>query len=155
MVCLMNLTKENVSCLTDKMKNISILFAILFLASCTSNTIYKEPEDLIPKDTMVLLITDLYLASSSYYRKNKNLERKVNYMPLVYDTYHIDSLRFIKSNLYYTSKIDAYEEMFNMIKSNLTLQKEKLEKKLNISDSLNKKPKIFNEKIIRRVKKQQ
>jgi hypothetical protein len=76
-------------------------------------------------------------------------------MPLVYDTYHIDSLRFIKSNLYYTSKIDAYEEMFNMIKSNLTLQKEKLEKKLNISDSLNKKPKIFNEKIIRRVKKQQ
>ncbi|MDG2195162.1 MAG: DUF4296 domain-containing protein [Polaribacter sp.] len=137
------------------MKHISILFALLFLASCTSNTIYKKPKDLIPKDTMVLLITDLYIASSAYYRKNKTLERKINYMPLVYDTYHIDSLRFIKSNLYYTSKIDTYEEMFNLIKTNLTLQKEALEKELNIPDENEKRPGKFDEKSIRAIEKQQ
>lgn len=136
------------------MKNISILLALLFLASCTSNTIYKKPKDLIPKDTMVLLITDLYIASSAYYRKNKNLERKINYMPLVYDTYHIDSLRFIKSNLYYTSKIDTYEEMFNLIKTNLTLQKEALEKELNIPDENEKRPEKFGKEMIRAIEKQ-
>jgi len=137
------------------MKNISALFIVLFLASCTSNTIYKKPENLIPKDTMVLLITDLYLASASYYRKNKNLERKVNYMPLVYEKYHIDSLRFLKSNFYYTSKIDVYEEMFNIVKSNLTAQKETLEKELNIPNSDDeKRPEEFNAKIIRGLQKQ-
>ena len=38
---------------------------LLFLLSCTSNTIYKKPKDLIPKDSMVALLTDMYIASSA------------------------------------------------------------------------------------------
>ena len=48
------------------MKNILIvLISLSILASCTGNTIYEKPEDLIPKDSMILLLKDLYLASSA------------------------------------------------------------------------------------------
>jgi len=122
------------------MKKITSFLAVILFVSCTSNTIYKKPKNLIPKDTMVFLLTDLYLASASYFRNNKQQQRKVNYAPLVYNKYHIDSIRFKESNLYYTSKIDEYEELFLLIKTNLTAQKLKLQKELNLFDSLNKKP---------------
>ena len=38
-----------------------ILFSLL--TSCSSNTIFEEPKDLIPKDSMVLLLKDLVLAT--------------------------------------------------------------------------------------------
>ncbi|MBS9774272.1 MAG: DUF4296 domain-containing protein [Tenacibaculum sp.] len=95
----------------------SLLF--IFLVSCTSNTIYKKPKDLIPKDTMILLLTDMYIASSARFTKNKRLERDINYMPLVYENYKIDSLRFKKSNIYYTSKLEVYEEILQKVKNNL------------------------------------
>ena len=88
------------------MKNLSYLLVFLCLFSCTSNTIFEKPEDLIPKDTMSLLLQELSIASSSKFMKNKNFEKKINYMPLVYDQFKIDSTRFKTSNLYYMSKID-------------------------------------------------
>ena len=96
-------------------KHITCLFLIILLASCRSNTIYDEPIDLIPKDTMVMLLKDLYLASSAKSIKNRRQQRKVSYITLVYNKYNIDSLRFNASNLYYTSKIDVYEPMLNEV----------------------------------------
>ena len=47
-------------------------------------------------------------------------------MPLVYDRFKIDSTRFQTSNLYYMSKIDLYQEIFEDAKANLEKQKEYL-----------------------------
>ena len=85
------------------------------LASCSSNTIYDEPKDLIPKDSMVLLLKDLYLATSAKSIKNKKQQKKISYTPLVYNTYKIDSLRFSTSNFFYTSKVDVYEPMLDQV----------------------------------------
>ena len=62
------------------MKNGGYFLVILFLvfASCTSNTIYKKPENLIPKDSMIALLTDMYIASSAKNQKNKFLKREKN-----------------------------------------------------------------------------
>ncbi len=119
------------------MKKISFFLSILLLASCTSNTIYKKPKDLIPKDTMVLLITDMLLANSSKHVKNKHLE-KINYMPLVYDMYKIDTARFKKSNVYYTSKIDEYEAIFTAVKNNLEKNQKKYVVLKKHNDSIRK-----------------
>ncbi len=91
----------------------------LILASCTSNTIYKKPENLIPKDSMVLLLTDMYIASSAKNQKNKYLRREKNYMFLVYEKYKIDTTRFDASNTYYTSMVDEYSEILKSVKSNI------------------------------------
>lgn len=115
--------KVNESLLIVNMKKISYLLIFMLFVSCTSNTIFEKPKDLIPKDTMSLLVQEMMIASSAKFIKNKNLERKINYMPLVYDLFKIDSIRFQSSNLYYMSTIDLYQEIFENAK--VSLQKEK------------------------------
>tara|TARA_B110001454_G_C12701962_1_gene426950 strand:- start:183 stop:662 length:480 start_codon:yes stop_codon:yes gene_type:complete len=105
------------------MKKLSFLLLFIFLISCTSNTIFEKPKDLIPRDTMSLLIQDMMIASSAKFVKNKNKEKKINYMSFVYDKYKIDSLRFQNSNFYYISKIDLYEEIIT--DAQLKLEKKK------------------------------
>ena len=129
------------------MKNTFFFLALLFLVSCTSNTIYKQPKDLIPKDTMVPLIVDLYLASSAKNIKNLNLQKKINYMPLVYKKYQIDSLRFYESNLYYTSKYDEYESLIKEVKQQLVFIQTELNNQKRYNDSIRKDS--INSKVIK------
>ncbi|CAM1358838.1 conserved hypothetical protein [Tenacibaculum litopenaei] len=101
------------------MNKVSYIAIILLLVSCNSNTIYKEPEGLIPRDSMISLLTDMYLASSAKNIKNKFLKKEANYMIQVYEKYRIDSVRFDLSNQYYTSRIDEYTDMLNVVKKRL------------------------------------
>jgi hypothetical protein len=149
MVFLMMKLKENASLLIVKMKKISYLLIFIFLVSCTSNTILEEPKDLIPRDTMRLLIQEMMIASSAKYVKNKNLETKIEYMSLVYDQFKIDSARFQTSNVYYMSKIDLYEEIFEDAKASL-------EKEKKIYDDINtRRDSIRNDSLnkVREIKK--
>jgi len=119
------------------MKNrITSLILIILFASCKSNTIYDEPVDLIPKDSMMMLLKDLYLATAAKSIKNSRQQKKVSYTTLVYNKYNIDSLRFNSSNLYYTSKIDVYEPMLNEITALLKKEQEFFTEAKKIKDSL-------------------
>ena len=130
--------------------SVSILF---FLISCTSNTIFEKPKDLIPKDTMSLLIQEMMIASTSKYVKNKNNEKSINYMPFVYDAFKIDSLRFQNSNLYYMSKIDIYEQLLTNAKTNLEKRKKVFTKIDSIIKDSIKKSKIPLRKLDTIIKK--
>jgi len=119
------------------MKNrITSLILIILFASCKSNTIYDEPLDLIPKDSMMLLLKDLYLATAAKNIKNARQQKKVSYITLIYNKYNIDSLRFNSSNLYYTSKIDVYEPMLNEITAMLEKELEIFIEAKKLKDSL-------------------
>ena len=119
------------------MKNrITSLILIILFVSCKSNTIYDEPLDLIPKDSMMMLLKDLYLATAAKSIKNSRQQKKVSYTTLVYNKYNIDSLRFNSSNLYYTSKIDVYEPMLNEITALLKKEQEFFTEAKKIKDSL-------------------
>ncbi|WKD85415.1 hypothetical protein KCTC32516_00755 [Polaribacter huanghezhanensis] len=112
------------------MKKILFFLIVIVLTSCTSNTILKKPKDLIPKDTMVLLLTDLFIAKSAFPEKNTLNQRKINYIPLVYNKYKIDSTRFSKSNFYYTSKLEEYELIYTAVNTKLLAKKAELEELL-------------------------
>lgn len=116
-----------------------VLFS--FLLSCTSNTVYKKPENLIPKDTMVLLLTDMYIATSAKSIKNKSLQRDINYMVFVYDKYGIDSARFKTSNVYYNSKVEIYSEILSEVKSELIKRRDKYESEYKKQDSIKRSKK--------------
>ncbi len=119
------------------MKRVFWLFLILTsLYSCTSNTIYERPKDLIPKDTMIALMADLYLASSSRNLKNIKLQKGINYIPLVYAKYNIDSLRLKRSNFYYTTKVDEYQKLLEEVKLNLENQRKKFSRQKKVRDSV-------------------
>lgn len=101
------------------MRRIVILSVFILLGSCTSRTIYKKPNDLISKDLMVDLWTDIYIANSAKSVKNSRLDIKANYLPFIYDKYQIDSARFMRSNIYYTSRVELYESMFVEVEQKL------------------------------------
>jgi hypothetical protein len=101
------------------MKKISCSFIFIIFLSCTSNTIFEEPKDLIPRDTMSLLLQEMMIAASAKFINNKNGQKNINYMPFVYDKFKIDSTRFDISNYYYMSKIDVYQEILEHAKTNL------------------------------------
>jgi len=134
----MKIFVENVSILIDKMKKIFYFFRIIFFLSCTSNTILEKPKDLIPKDSMTLLIEEMMIASSSKFIKNKFQETEINYMTLLYERFKIDSSRFQTSNLYYMSKVDIYQKILEQATKNLEAKKEIYASKKTKLDSLRK-----------------
>lgn len=119
-------------------KVIYFLFIGLFLVNCTSNTIIKKPDDLIPKEQMVDLLTDLFLASGGKNIKNTQQKRNVDYYPLVYQKHQIDSTRFKESNYYYTSRIDEYDEILKKVDERLKKLRKHYEDERKLQDSLKK-----------------
>ncbi len=113
-----------------------LLLVLLIFVSCTSNTIYKKPKDLIPKDTMVMLLEDLFIASSTRSIKNKFLQKNIEYSYLVYEKYKIDSTRFQKSNFYYTTNIEEYNEMLQQVHDNLKAKRGLYVQKNKETDSI-------------------
>ncbi|MDT8417210.1 MAG: DUF4296 domain-containing protein [Lutibacter sp.] len=119
------------------MKKFSYLFFLsIFLMACTSNTIMKKPDDLISKNQMVDLLTDMLIASGAENIKNADLERNVNYFPLVFEKYGIDSTRFKESSFYYTSQIDDYEKILKKVDERLKTLKEEFDNEIKLKDSL-------------------
>lgn len=109
------------------MKAFVYIFGFLLLASCTSNTILEKPKNLISKQKMATILTDLFLATGAKSVKNSDGNRQVNYMTLVYKKHQVDSTQFKESNYYYTSLIDVNAEILSIV-----------EKRMNhIKDSLN------------------
>jgi len=120
------------------MKQLFYIFSILiFLSSCTSNTIYKKPKDLISQEQMVDLLVDMQLAVGAKSMKNIE-ERRSNYMPLVYEKYNVDSARFARSNFYYSTRIDDYTKILQAVKVRFDSLKNKYEKLLRENDSIEK-----------------
>ena len=130
------------------MKRLGFLSVIFLLVSCTSNTIFEKPKDLIPRDSMVNLIQEMMIASSSKVVNNINSERDIQYMAFIYEKYKIDSARFNRSNTYYISTIDEYVKLFQEIKDSL-------EKKSNYFKRLKKqKDSLRRDSIIKLRRKQ-
>lgn len=98
------------------------ILIIITLFSCTSNTIFKKPEDLIEKELMVDLLTDLTIATTAKNEKNIYGKRNVDYTQLVFEKYGIDTARFKKSNFYYTSRIDDYQAIYLEVEKRIKLQ---------------------------------
>ncbi len=100
-------------------RRIYIFLMFTLVLSCTSRTIYKKPKNLIEKEKMITVWTDMYIAAGAKSVKTKTLKTKINYAPLVLDKYKIDSVQFSESNIYYTSRIDEYEKMFKEVQKRL------------------------------------
>ncbi|MBJ2174110.1 DUF4296 domain-containing protein [Aureibaculum sp. A20] len=97
--------------------------AFLFIVSCTSKTIYKKPDNLIEKDQMIKIWTDIYIARGARSVQTIDKRNNINYLPLVFEKYKIDSTQFSESNLFYTSKIDDYQKMFEEVNRRLKEKK--------------------------------
>jgi hypothetical protein len=119
----------------NKLIKLFLIFGVIF-SSCTSNTILEKPKDLIPEAKMVNLLTDILIADGADNIKNINLQRNINYFPLVFEKYQIDTTRFLESNYYYTSKIDTYNEILEKVNLRLVSLKKQYENEIKTLDSI-------------------
>ena len=113
------------------------LLAFLFIVSCTSKTIYKKPDHLIEKDQMIKIWTDIYIARGAKSVQTLDKKNNINYLPLVFEKYKIDSAQFSESNLFYTSKIDDYQKMFEEVNRRLVEKKEIYQPKTEMDSIIN------------------
>ena len=104
---------------------------ILMFLGCEDKVSYKKPENLIDKAKMTDLLYDMHLVIGTSNIRNVHLEKNRNYMSLVYEKYGIDSVQFAASNLYYTSHIQEYEDIFEDVEQRLELLKNTLEPPLD------------------------
>lgn len=101
-------------------KIVALICCILIVGSCQDVKKPQRPENLIPKDTMVLIFTDTYLANAARNLNKKIIEKnKVALDSLIYKKYHIDSLRFATSNAYYSLDINTYTEILEKAEKNI------------------------------------
>ena len=134
---------------------ISFLILFTLVLSCTSNTIYKKPDDLIQKDLMIEIIGQMLIANSARSSKNLGKERSIEYMSLVYRKYGVDSARFARSNFYYSTKIDEYKKMMQRVKLNLEQLKDDQNTIVKELDSIKReesRAKVFENKKARKLK---
>lgn len=132
------------------MKKVVFIFLIASLfVSCESKTIYKAPSDLIPKDTMKLVIEDLFIASAARNQKNKFMQNRIDYHPLIAEKYQIDSTRFARSSIYYTSQIDDYQLIIKEVQIRLKERRALLLEEKRKLDSIKKEEKTIMVKAYR------
>ncbi|WP_394751291.1 DUF4296 domain-containing protein [Spongiimicrobium salis] len=106
-----------------------VLFFVLcaLILSCNEKVI-EPPENLIPQETMINILYDLSVLNAA---KNTNPEvlkdNKIETMEYLYKKYTIDSVQFVKSDLYYASVPLEYENIYKAVEARLTDTKKTFE----------------------------
>ena len=125
------------------MKKIVLFLAILTLFISCKEEAVKKPERLIDKDVMVDIMYDISILDAIRYQNPTSIDSfKINARDFVYKKYKVDSVQFVKSNIYYSSDYQDYKLMFDQVNKRIDRQKK-------VTDSLIK----LEEKKLKKVKK--
>ncbi len=110
-----------------KMKNLLFLLGFVFMLSCNEKTI-EPPANLIGKDKMVDILYDLAIINASKGINATVLEQHgIDPMPYIFEKHNIDSLQFVKSDVYYASLPREYETIYKRLSARLEKEREILE----------------------------
>lgn len=129
------------------MKIFTVLLVVtLVFISCAEEMITK-PENLIPKEKMTAILYDLAIINAAKNTGPKILvNNNIESMPYIYTKYGIDSLQFVKSDIYYSSIPVTYQAIYKSVELKLEEKQEELEeakkKKDSVAKALRKPTKI-------------
>ncbi|GGI55899.1 DUF4296 domain-containing protein [Winogradskyella haliclonae] len=125
------------------MKQVLVIVLVIGLfLSCEPKLQPKKPENLIPKDKMTEILSDMFVVSSAKGVSRTILEAKgIDPETYILKKYNIDSLQFAQSNDYYAHDIETYKEIIEEIKAKLTSEKQKYEAENKKEEAENKKKK--------------
>ena len=119
------------------MKKIFIL--LILIMSCSDQ---NSPTDLMSEQQMVDFLLDINIINSSRaYRNNSDLNYYNIKDTFLYEKHNIDSLQFVNSNSYYSSKPKQYLRIYFELQKKMKFIKDSIEIELNqetkkIMDSL-------------------
>ncbi|MEN8797784.1 MAG: DUF4296 domain-containing protein [Flavobacteriaceae bacterium] len=121
------------------MKFFIVMILAMAFFSCNEEVIEK-PENLIPKEQMTEIYYDLAIIAAAKKINPIHLEKyEFETMHYIYKKYGIDSIQFVKSDIYYASIPMEYEAMYKTIEERLEEEKSVFDaSKERQSDSLRK-----------------
>ena len=123
-----------------------LLFYILLFScilSCNNIDKPKKPDNLISKNKMIDIITDISLVNAAKGVNKKLIEGNgINPANYIYEKHDIDSIQFAESNNYYAYDVKGYEKIYISVKQRLEKEKKKYkeleEKERKEKDSIRK-----------------
>ncbi len=119
------------------MKKLFIL--LILIISCSDQ---NSPTDLMSEEQMVDFLLDINIINSSRaYRNNSDLNYYNIKDTFLYKKHNIDSIQFVNSNSYYSSKPKKYLRIYSQLQKKMRSIKDSIEIELNketreIKDSL-------------------
>ncbi|WP_372973733.1 DUF4296 domain-containing protein [Muriicola sp.] len=100
-------------------KYIFLVLTSLLAFSCAEEVV-KKPEDLIPREKMTELIYEMAVLNSAKSTNRAILEKHFeNPTDFLFRQYGVDSLQFVKSDMYYASQPLVYEAMYKEVAARL------------------------------------
>lgn len=126
------------------MKHSAILFIlVLCFFGCQNVDLPEKPKNLIPKDKMIDILMESYLANAARSVDNKSIIVKgIKMDSLIYRNFGVDTIQFAKSNAFYAADVNTYMSIFQEVETRLDLMQKKMdslwERERNIKDSINK-----------------
>ena len=120
---------------------IFVSFALFVFVSCQDLKKTERPDNLIPEDKMIDVLTELALVNAARnYNKQKLEQTGIEPDVYVYEKYGIDSLQFERSNDYYAEQYTQYERIYDSVKSRIQVMKSRLDSlreiEVKIEDSI-------------------
>ncbi|TKD65408.1 DUF4296 domain-containing protein [Flavobacterium sp. ASW18X] len=119
------------------MKKLLLLCVLIWAASCKEKLV-EEPENLIPEPKMTNIIYDLAMLNGAKAANASVLDKhRIKTMPYLYQKYKIDSVAFVESDLYYASKPEVYQRIYQNVLDRIEVKATALEdERKRKSDSL-------------------
>ena len=120
------------------MKSRILIGLALFIALSCADEVVQKPDNLIPREQMTDLLYDLAILNAAKGTNQVILEEHFDSpTTFLFSQYGIDSLQFVKSDLYYASQPLVYEAIYKDVAARLELQKEQIEEEMKVrNDSL-------------------
>ena len=109
------------------MNKFFFMIVLCALISC-GEKVMEKPDNLISKEKMTDILYDVSILNAA---KNTNaaiLEKKsIETMDYIYRKYGIDSVQFVKSDIYYASLPTEYESIYTDVEARLEEEKKRIE----------------------------
>ncbi len=108
-------------------KRIFLILIAAFVLSCAEEVI-KKPEDLIPRETMTDLVYEMAVLNAAKSTNKAILEEHFeDPTDFLFRQYGVDSLQFVKSDMYYASQPLVYEAIYEEVSARLEKERTLLE----------------------------
>jgi hypothetical protein len=126
------------------MKKIIIIISIVIFAVGCKKELVEKPERLVERDKMIDIMYDLSLLEAIKYQNPLSLDSSdTNPTRFILKKYKVDSLQFVKSNMYYAADYNDYKVMFDEVGARIEKNKKKIDSLIKIEE---KKKKLLEKK---------
>lgn len=129
-------------------KQFKYCLLLVLLLACQNVEKAPKPDNLIPEEKMVAILTDMMLIDAAIsYKRSDSKTKALDPGKYIFEKYQVDSVQLAKSNAYYLENFDKSMRIYEQVRDNLEAKKEKLDSLDKSKDSIReiqKKPLVLS-----------